>query len=135
MPLGEMSLGGSLLDDLQVHSTVQIFVPADDDDSWKFFFLSEMLYCKMMDGLLSLCLCSGGQCRPRMSAGASAAGSISVASCSGRRNAANTPTALDGSTGQSGIFPQRTQLLGQVITRMFESCEAAAAAVVVVDSL
>lgn len=86
----------------------------------------------MMDGLLSLCLCSGGQCRPRMSAGASAAGSVSVASRPGRRNAANTPTALDGPTGQSGIFPQGTQLLGQVITRMFKSCEAAA---VVVDSL
>lgn len=39
-----------------------------------------------------------------MSAGASAAGSLSVASHPGRGNAGHTPTALDGPTDQSGIF-------------------------------
>lgn len=61
------------------------------DDSWVYF-----------------CVCLGGQCRPCMSAGASTAGGVSVASRSRRGNAANTPAALDGPTGQSGIFSQRT---------------------------
>lgn len=68
----------------------------------------------MPPGFISVCVCLGGQRRPRMSAGASTAGSLSVASRPGRGNTAHTPAALDGPTGQSGIFSQRTQLLGQV---------------------
>lgn len=57
----------------------------------------------------------GGRCRPCMSTGAATAGSLSVASHPWGGNSAHTPTALDGPTAQSGIFSQRTQLLGQVI--------------------
>jgi len=101
MPLGEMSLGGSLLDDLQVHALYSLV-------------LSSKVW--MVTTWVCVCVCLGGQCGPRVSAGASPAGSLSVASHPGRGDAAHTPAALDGPTGQSGIFPQRTQLLGQVIT-------------------
>lgn len=56
-----------------------------------------------------------------MSPGASAAGGFSVASHSGRGDAAHTSAALDGSTNQSGIFSQRTELLGQVITHTYNN--------------
>lgn len=59
-------------------------------------------------------LCAGGQRRPRVSAGASAAGSVAVASRPRGRNTADAPAALDGPTGQPGVFPQRAELLGQV---------------------
>lgn len=49
-----------------------------------------------------------------MSVGASKAGSVSVEPHPRRTNSAHTPAALDGPTGQSGIFSQRTELLGQV---------------------
>lgn len=50
-----------------------------------------------------------------MSAGASTAGSLTLASHPGGGNTAHSPAALDGPTDQPGIFSQRTQLLGQVI--------------------
>lgn len=64
-------------------------------------------------------LCAGGVCRPRLSASASAAGSLPVASGAWRGNAANPPAALDGPAAQSRVFSKRTQLLGQVIPRRF----------------
>lgn len=69
MPLGEMSLGGSLLDDLQVHDAPRVHT---------FFFF----FFPMVDGLGGIVsvLCAGGQRRPRVSVGASAAGSVAVAS-------------------------------------------------------
>lgn len=68
MPLGEMSLGGSLLDDLQVHDAPRVRT------FWVFFSMVDGL-----GGIVSV-LCAGGQRRPRVSAGASAAGSVAVAS-------------------------------------------------------
>lgn len=105
MPLGEMSLGGSLLDDLQVRS-----LPL----SWLISPLS-FRRCRMGNTRASFRVCSGGQCGPCLSAGAPTAGSHSVAPHPRRGDAAHTPAALDDPTSQSGIFPQRTQLLGQVM--------------------
>lgn len=64
-------------------------------------------------------LTSGGQRRPCVSPGASTAGSVSVASRPGRGDPANASSALDGPTGQFGIFSERTQLLGQVFTHAY----------------
>lgn len=64
--------------------------------------------------------CSGGLRGPRLPAGASAAGSLPVASGPRGGNAANTPTALDGAAAQYRVFSKRTQLLGQVIPRWWE---------------
>lgn len=76
---------------------------------------------RWMSPAFVFCVCSGGHCRPCMSAGASAAGSLSVAPRPRRGNTPHTPAALDGPTDQLGIFSQRTQLLGQVITHTIKT--------------
>lgn len=115
MPLGEMSLGGSLLDDLQVHTLKRTCLTLGTS------FILYTVYMYRENGLCvvylhSVCVCLGSQCGPCMSAGASTAGIFFVASHPWRGDSAHTSSALDGPTGQSGIFPSRTQLLGQVIT-------------------
>lgn len=74
------------------------------------------MFCSKAMSSWFIVVCLGGQCRPCKSDGASATGSLSVASRSGRGNAVTTSVALDGPTAQSRVFSQRTQLLGQVIT-------------------
>lgn len=124
MPLGEMNLGGSLLDDLQVLTNTKDILLR----SYKTRFpLSKALDDCHQVLCVCLCVCLGGQCRPRVSSGAPAAGSFSVASHPGRGDAAHTPVALDGQTSQFRIFSQRTQLLGQVTTHwkhvsLFSAC-------------
>lgn len=54
------------------------------------------LYCLIKLPGLSGFFFSGGECRPCMSFGASAAGVLSVAARTWRRNSAHTPAALDG---------------------------------------
>lgn len=71
-------------------------------------------------GRLVLFVPSGGLRGPRLPAGASAAGSLPVASGPRRGNAAHTPAALDGPEAQFRVFSKRTQLLGQVTTRWRE---------------
>ena len=73
-----------------------------------------MCVCVRVRACVCVCVCLGGQCGPRVSSGAAAAGSFSVASHPRRGDTAHTPAALDGPTSQFRIFSQRTQLLGQV---------------------
>lgn len=120
MPLGEMNLGGSLLDDLQVAQQQLQFILLFNDavfHNLQIFFCSRMLqYLSKVFFFLCVCLYIGGQCRPCMSAGASTAGTFIMAPHSWGGYTTDTPFALDDPAAKLGIFPQRTQLLGQVIT-------------------
>lgn len=104
MPLGEMNLGGSLLDDLQVH--VQIYYLGVFVNNTVYHNLIRYMAGSHMNPNGGFCMFvySGGQCRPCMSAGSFTTGVFALASCTWRGNVDHTPSALDGPKDQSGVF-------------------------------